>query len=99
MSIPDYIVISRNETHVRFDGFQHRLVLRPISDAGRSGQSGAFLIEPGCAPVTLNDPALDAYLKAKIPVLLFARKARDLRPFLRRSESFVQRGFRIEAMP
>jgi hypothetical protein len=88
----------------RIDGFQHRLALLPagigLGGLGeiRSRQSGVFLIEPACAHEALSDPAFDTYLKAKVPVLLYGRRARDLRPILRRTEAFRARGYSVEVL-
>lgn len=66
----------------QIDGFPHRLALLPVGvgvdDLGEAGcrQSGVFLIEPDCAHEALSDPAFDVYLRAKVPVLLYGRRAR-----------------------
>ncbi len=99
MSLPDYMVISRDPAPPNIDGFSHSLILRPIDPAtARQGQSAGFMIEPDCGRDALNDPALDGYLKASMPVLIFARRARDLRPFLRRADSFRDRGYAVEVV-
>lgn len=99
MSLPDYMVIHHDPTPPPIPGFPHRLILRPIGPATtRYCQSAAFLLEPGCASEALNDPALDGYLKAGIPVLVYARRTRDLRPVLRRGESFLGRGYVVEVL-
>jgi hypothetical protein len=105
MSLPDYMVLCRGgDVPPRIDGFSHRLALLPAGVAiGNLGgaecrQSGVFLIEPDCAHEALSDPAFDAYLRAKVPVLLYARRARDLRPMLRRAEAFRARGYAAEVL-
>jgi hypothetical protein len=85
-------------------GFDHRLALLPVgmhlNDIySASTVSGMFLIDPDCGNQVLNDPAFGTYLKERMPVLLCATRARDLRPFLRRADSFRQRGFVLELVP
>jgi hypothetical protein len=105
VSLPDYVMLCRGgDVPPRIDGFPHRLALLPagvgVDDLGEAGcrQSGVFLIEPDCAHEALSDPAFDAYLRAKVPVLLYGRRARDLRPMLRRIEAFRARGYSAEVL-
>ncbi len=73
--------------------------MRPTGPAtARQGQSAGFLVEPGCARDALNDPALDGYLRVNLPVLIYARRACDLRPFLRRANSFLSLGYAVEVL-
>jgi hypothetical protein len=101
VSFPDYVMLCRRgDALPQVDGFPHRLVLLPngtsLADLGQ--QSGVFLIEPDCAHEALSDPAFDVYLRAKVPVLLYGRRARDLRPMLRRTEAFRSRGYAVEVL-
>jgi hypothetical protein len=101
MSAPDYLfLVPRAGVLPQMDGFPHRLALLPNgASLGALGwQSAAFLIEPDCAREALNDPALEGYLTAKVPVLFFARRARDLRPVLRRTEALRARGYLVEVL-
>jgi hypothetical protein len=105
MSFPDYAILCRgSDVPPRIDGFPHRLALLPVGlgmdDLGGVGcrPSGAFLIEPDCAHEALSDPAFDTYLRAKVPVLVYGRRARDLRPMLRRTEAFRARSYAVEVL-
>ena len=80
MSLPDYLLLCRRaDLPPKFSGFPHSVALLPdgfnVEDLGKpeNRQSGAFLVEPGCAHQTLSDPALNAYLMARTPVIVCAR--------------------------
>ena len=97
---PDLVAIMPDPTRVpvRWRGFPHSIVLLPDGqtlDALRATPRAwaTFLIEPDCAGEALNGLALPEYLKARVPILMHARRARDLRPIMRRSDSFRQRGY------
>lgn len=88
---------------MRFAGFPHSLALLPHTmTLGNLTTSphviGTFLIEPDSIGEVLNGAALPAYLAQRAPVLIHARRTRDLRPILRRSVSFAARGYRIELL-
>ena len=105
--LPDYITIVPNPSDVlslyRHE-FPHTLALLPefltlaelIGPKGRSHAIGMFLVEPHSIGEVLNGAALPAYISARVPVLLHAERAKDLRPILRRFESFAARGYRVE---
>ena len=106
MSFPDYVAFSVGSTiPLRYEGFPHGLALLPhgitIADVGDPGHrfAGVFLIDPDCAGMALNDSSLDHYIRAKKPIFLFAVRARDLRPFLKRADGFRRRGVTVEAIP
>jgi hypothetical protein len=44
----------------------------------------------------LNGAALPEYMKRHLPIRILARRARDLRPFLKRRDSFLRRGYTIK---
>lgn len=105
MSAPDYIgVVFRRAVPLRYDGFPHGLALLPagmmLADIGAPSHRTAavYLVDPDCAGRALNDAAIDAYVRAKTPVLVFAARGRDLRPFLRRAPQFRARGYTVEAI-
>jgi hypothetical protein len=105
MSAPDHVfLLGEEDIPPRIAGFPHRLALLPvgtaIADLGQAECrcSGIFLIEPDCAHFALSDPAFDHYLKRRLPILVYSRRPRDLRPFLRRSEALKQRGYGVEAV-
>jgi hypothetical protein len=95
--LPDFGILHSPGDLPQFIEFPHRLVLRPkgIRAAGND-VSAAFLVDPDCGLDVLNSAALAEYLKRRIPVLIQAQRARDLRPFLRRQDSFRRRGYLIE---
>jgi hypothetical protein len=104
MSPPDYLLLlGEEDIPPRIAGFPHRLALLPvgttIADLGQADCrcSGIFLIEPDCAHFALSDPAFDHYLKCRVPILVYSRRPRDLRPFLRRSDALKQRGYSVKA--
>ncbi len=104
MSLPDYLVLAPDGAlPPGIDGFPHRIVLLPSgTDAAKLSavhHSGAFLIEPECAREALNDNALDLYIQKRMAVWFYARRARDLRPILRRAEAFRARGYALEVLP
>lgn len=100
---PDYMASFPADMPQSWPGFQHGLALVP---AGRTLDElratprlwATFLIEPDSADEVLNGQALPAYLAVGVPVLMHARRARDLRPFLRRAEALARRGYRVEAL-
>jgi hypothetical protein len=97
--LPDYALLYPLGAEPRFTGFPHRLVLRPEGVSVVAGPvSAAFLIDPDCGLDVLNGAALAHYLEQRVPVLIQAQRARDLRPFLRRRDSFRQRGYVVEAL-
>jgi hypothetical protein len=105
MSLPDTILITYDAGFLPkvFPGFPHRLLLLPngktIDEFGRAGTAtAAFLIEPDCANEVLNDPALNHYINTKTPVLACARRARDLRPLLRRASALKRRQYSVEVL-
>lgn len=105
MSVPDYISVTSGPVVIpRYADHPRAVAILPIGvgidDVGGPGQriAGIFLVDPDCAGQALNDTALDAYLRARTPILIFAARARDLRPFLRRAEAFRARGMTIETM-
>jgi hypothetical protein len=84
-------------------GFDHRLALVPIgmhvNDIYLTPTvSAIFLVDQVCASQVLNDLAFVEYLSRRMPVLLCASRARDLRPFLRRADAFRMRGFVLEVL-
>ena len=96
--LPDYLVLVPDLQRVLdpWPGFPHRMVLLPAGvtlDLLRTVPStiGTFLVEPGSIGEVLNGAALPAYLAANKPILVHARRARDLRPLLRRASSFKAR--------
>ena len=102
---PEYMLVAPNgvDLPLRFPGFPYRLALVPneysIAVLRVSPRCWAmFLIEPDCAAEVLYGSALGDYLARGVPVVLHARRARDLRPFLRRAEAFKRRGFSVEVM-
>ncbi len=105
MSAPDgYLISSGAAMPPRFPNYPHCLALLPaglsVDQVGDPGQqvAGIFLIDAGCAAGAMNDSSLDRYVTAKTPVFLFATRAKDLRPFLRRSDAFKRRGALLEVV-
>lgn len=105
MSRPDCVALMWGTAiPPRFTSHPYCIALLPIGltvdQVGDPDQrvAGIFLVDPDCAGVALNDPAVDEYLKSKTPVFVFATRPRDLRPFLRRGEAFRRRGTTIEVM-
>lgn len=105
MSAPDaYLISSSDAMPPRFPDYPHCLALLPaglsVEQVGNPGQqvAGIFLIDPDCAAVAMNDSSLDRYITAKTPVFLYATRAKDLRPFFRRSDAFKRRGARLEVV-
>lgn len=101
--LPDFVAISYPPCLPRWPGFPHRLALLPaghtFDELLATPRSWAtFLIEPDSAGEVLNGAALNAYLGACVPIVLQARRARDLRPFLRRVEAFRRRGYEAEML-
>jgi hypothetical protein len=106
LSLPDYILLARDgNIPPRFPDFPHAVALLPSgigvdqlgTEAARS--CCCFLVDPDCAHVALNDPALSAYLVERLPVIVSAQRRRDLKPFLRRADAFRARGYSVEVMP
>lgn len=86
-------------------GYPHRLALLPEgtsvsalkkSAAGLRGCS--FFVDGDCADSALNGPMLPRYLRAKLPLIIYAQRARDLRSFLRRAEMFRRHGYTLEVL-
>ena len=105
MSIPDaYLISSGVKMPPRFPDHPYNIALLPtgmsLDQVGDPGAqvAGIFLIDPDCAAVAMNDSALNRYITAKTPVFFCATRAKDLRPFLRRSDAFKQRGARLEVV-
>lgn len=95
--LPDYAILYNPAVPLRFSGYRHRLMLRPDGVAfSEAPVSAAFLIDADCGFDVLNSPGLAVYIKQRVLILIQAQRAKDLRPFLRRSESFRRRGFVIE---
>ncbi len=102
---PEYMFLAPNgaDLPLRFPGFPYRLALVPneysLAVLRASPRCWAmFLIEPSCAAEVLNGVALGEYLTGGVPVVLHARRARDLRPFLRRAGAFKRRGYSAQVM-
>ncbi len=88
---------------MRFDGFSYTVALLPdgldLSSLSTSPHVvGTFLVEPDSVGEVLNGRALSTYLDHRVPVLIHARRERDLRPILRRATTFAARGYRIEVL-
>lgn len=105
MSLPDCLLfIPADRMPPQIDGFPHRLALLPVGTtiANLGGPdrhaSAIFLVEPDCARDALNDPAFDGYLQHKVAVLVYARRAGDLRPFLKRADAFRRGGYAGEVV-
>ena len=103
MSDPDCLLfIPAERMPPRIDGFPHRLLLLPggttVANLGAPDRhaSAIWLLEPDCAREALNDPAFNSYLQHKVAVLVYARRGRDLRPFLKRADAFRRRGYAAE---
>ena len=64
---------------------------------GKAGAINAALL--AASVLALNDPALSAYLVERLPIIISAERRRDLKPFLKRSDSFKARGYSVEVMP
>ncbi len=102
---PDYIALVPDPANMPaiWPGFPHRLALLPDGrtlDELRAAPClwGIFLMEPGSMGDVLNGTALPGYLKARAPVVIHARRARDLRPFLRRADALARRGYTMEVL-
>ena len=104
MSLPDYISIG-HAIPPKYSEYPHAIALLPpgvtLEDVGDPGHrfAGIFLVDPDCAGMALNDPAFEHYIATKTPVFVYAARARDLRPFLRRAEAFRRRDVSVEAIP
>lgn len=104
MSLPDYALLCPHRVPKQFDGFPARMALLPNGmtlagfEAHKPPMAAAFLIERDCGNEVLNDPALDRYLQLGFPVLLHARRGRDMRPIMRRTPSFLKRGYTVEVL-
>jgi hypothetical protein len=57
------------------------------------------LVEPDATLEVLNGIVLPVYFDARMPVLISARRARDLRLLLRRADAFSRRGYCVEVLP
>lgn len=106
MSLPDYILLARDgDIPPRFPDFPHAIALLPAGiSVDHLGTESArrcccFLVDHDCAHVALSDPALAEYLAQRLPVILYAQRRRDLKPFLRRSDAFKARGYSVAVMP
>jgi hypothetical protein len=101
MSRPDALLLAKDPNELLyFATHPHGLALVPGANALPSyGPRGIWLVDADCGNDTLNDPALSAYMNARVPITLHAERARDLRPFLRRKAAFEARGYRIETIP
>lgn len=104
-ALPDYIAIVPNSADipVSWPGFPHTIALLPDGHALNDLLAtprvwGTFLIEPASTDEALNGAALPGYLKARTPVLIYARRPRDLRPILRQADAMRRRGYRIEVL-
>lgn len=100
---PDCLLLTRElgDIIAGWPRFPHRLALMP--DGRRATSLGretiaTFLIEAECTAEVLNGLALPEYLNRRIPVLMHAVRARDLRPILKRSDRFRARGYTIEVL-
>jgi len=103
--LPDYIALAATSDDIlaHFAEYQHRLLLVPpgmtVRDVlGRPNCMAVFLVDAGCTGEVLDGAALPAYLNERAPVLVLARRARDLRPILRRADGFARRGYRVEVL-
>ena len=97
--LPDFAVLHLLGDLPRFAGFPHRIILQPAEASVTSEPVlAAFLVDAGCGLDVLNGTALASYLKQRVPILIQARRPRALRPFLRRQDSFRQRGYHVEVL-
>jgi hypothetical protein len=95
--LPDFGILHSPGDLPQFIEFPHRLVLRPEGVSAAAGPvSATFLVDRNCGNDVLNGYALTEYLKQRVPVLIQAQRPRDLRPFLRRQDSFRRRGYLVE---
>ncbi len=102
MALFDFLAITPTGQPYRVDGFPFALALVPAGATipGISADiTAGFMIEPDCAMQALNDPAFGQYLRLGVAIAIYARRARDLRPFLRRREAFRRRSYAIEVLP
>ena len=103
--LPDYVVLADPSLlPLPVAGFPHRIALLPGETTlemvlAERGFIATFLVEPDCSDEALNSRALTEYLDRRIAVLVYARRACDLRPFLRRAERFQARGYSVVALP
>jgi hypothetical protein len=102
---PDYglIVFNPTDLPVSWSGFPHRVALLPDGHTfaelqAKPQQWATFLVEPDSINEVLSGNALPAYLERRVPVLIHARRARDLRPILRRAEALARRGYTVAAL-
>jgi hypothetical protein len=104
--LPDHIILCAGaNVPLRLGDWPHRLALLSpgiaAADLGEVGcwMVGMILIDPDCAHAALNDRAFGEYLTARLPILFYAQRARDLRPIMRRGEAFRARGYVVEMLP
>jgi hypothetical protein len=93
--IPDYVLFFHPENRPEFPDFPHSLVLVP-NEPSDGSFNPIFLVEPHSTSEVLNGAALPEYMKRHLPIRILARRARDLRPFLKRRDSFLRRGYTIK---
>ncbi|MBV8095011.1 MAG: hypothetical protein JO110_17640 [Acetobacteraceae bacterium] len=102
--LPDYVVLADPSLlPLPVGGFPHRIALLPGETTlemvrAERGFIATFLVEPDCSDEALNSRALTEYLDRRIAVLVYARRARELRPFLRREDRFKARGYTLTVL-
>lgn len=100
---PDYIVMARPGAFPRWPDFPHCLLLLPEGRTAASvlnepGFSAVYLVEHDAGSDALNSAALEGYIASRVPLRFYARRARDLRPILRRREAMQRRGWLVEVV-
>ena len=105
MLLPDCIAIApvSHDAEMRWPEFPYRLLILPDGITAsalfdRPRTVAVFLVDPDNAVEVLNDPALACYLERRIPIVVNAARAADLRPFLRREAMFRARGYAVEVV-
>jgi hypothetical protein len=86
-----------------WDEFTHSLALLPKGvtlEAIRNKWHfiGLFWVEPDCGFDVLNSAAFGIYLNRRHPIVVHARRPKDLRPFFRRADRFKGRGYEVTVL-